>query len=94
MRLHPNAKTTPASRSLLVRRVLHQRWSVSETAHAFGVSPRTVYKWLQRYRAEGECQGSRACPDDERVRDRGRAAREMQPLAVGVADDAAAQAQL
>jgi transposase InsO family protein len=53
MNLHPNAKTTPTSRSLLVRRVLHQRWSVSETAHAFGVSPRTVYKWLQRYRAEG-----------------------------------------
>lgn len=52
MRLHPNAKTTPVSRSLLVRRVLHRRWSVSETAHAFGVSPRTVYKWLQRYRTE------------------------------------------
>jgi hypothetical protein len=25
---------------------------VGETAHAFGVSPRTVYKWLQRYRAK------------------------------------------
>jgi transposase InsO family protein len=53
MRLHPNAKTTPASRCLLVRRVLHERWSVSETARAFGVSARTVYKWLRRYRAEG-----------------------------------------
>jgi len=53
MRLHPNAKTTPASRSLLVRRVLREQWSVGETARAFGVSPRTVYKWLRRYQSEG-----------------------------------------
>jgi len=53
MRLHPNAKTTPASRFLLVRRVLQERWSVGETARGFGVSPRTVYKWLRRFEAEG-----------------------------------------
>jgi len=53
MRLHPNAKTTPASRSLLVRRVLQEHWSVGETARGFGVSPRTVYKWLRRFEVEG-----------------------------------------
>ena len=53
MRLHPNAKTTPRSGALLARRIQRERWSVSETARAFGTSARTVYKWLHRYWAEG-----------------------------------------
>jgi transposase InsO family protein len=53
MRLHPNAKTTPTSRSLLVRRVLQEHRSVSEVARGLGVSPRTVYKWLRRFEVEG-----------------------------------------
>jgi transposase InsO family protein len=50
---HHNAKTTPISRQLLVDRVLRDQWSVAETAEALGISVRTVYKWLARYRAEG-----------------------------------------
>lgn len=50
---HHNAKTTPLGRQLLVDRVLRDRWSVQETAEAFGISVRTVYKWLARYRSEG-----------------------------------------
>jgi transposase InsO family protein len=38
---------------LLVHRVLRERWPVTAVAAAFGVSERTVYKWLARYRAEG-----------------------------------------
>jgi transposase InsO family protein len=53
MRLHGNAKTTPSTRALMVRRVQRETWSVEDTAAAAGVSPRTVYKWLARYRAEG-----------------------------------------
>ncbi len=53
MRLHSNAKTTPISRALLVQRVLREHWGVEDTADAFGVSTRTVCKWLARYRAEG-----------------------------------------
>jgi len=53
MNIHKNARTTPRSRALLVHRVLQEHWPVSAVALAFGVSERTVYKWLARYRAEG-----------------------------------------
>ncbi len=53
MNIHKNARTTPQSRAVLVRRVLREHWPVSAAAIAFGVSARTVYKWLARYRAEG-----------------------------------------
>ncbi len=53
MNIHKNARTTPQSRALLVQRVLRERWPVSAVAMAFGISERTVYKWLARYRAEG-----------------------------------------
>src|ERR1700694_5549647 len=53
MNIHKNARTTPRSRAMLVQRVVQERWPVSAVAMAFGVSERTVYKWLARYRAEG-----------------------------------------
>jgi transposase InsO family protein len=53
MNVHKNARTTPQSRVLLVHRVLQEHWPVSAAAAAFGISERTVYKWLARYRAEG-----------------------------------------
>jgi transposase InsO family protein len=53
MNIHKNARTTPRSRALLVQRVLREQWPVSAVALAFGVSERTVYKWLARYRTEG-----------------------------------------
>jgi len=53
MQLHGNAKTTPYTRELMVRRVLEQAEPVRDTAESFGVSPQTVYKWLRRYRALG-----------------------------------------
>jgi transposase InsO family protein len=53
MNIHKNARTTPQSRALLVHRVLREHWPVSAAAIAFGVSERTVYKWLARYRSEG-----------------------------------------
>ena len=53
MNIHENARTTPASRALLVRRVLEEGWSPSEAAQAAGVSRRTAYKWLRRFREEG-----------------------------------------
>lgn len=53
MRLHRNAKTTPKGRALLVARVTELGWPVVRAAHASGVSTRTAYKWLARYRREG-----------------------------------------
>jgi transposase InsO family protein len=53
MNIHKNARTTPRSRAMLVQRVVEEHWPVSAVAVAFGISERTVYKWLARFRAEG-----------------------------------------
>lgn len=36
MNIHENARTTPASRALLVRRVMHEGWSPRQSAAALG----------------------------------------------------------
>jgi transposase len=53
MKLHRNAKSTPSSRFLLVRRVLSEQWTYAEAAEGFGVSVRTVAKWVRRFREGG-----------------------------------------
>jgi transposase InsO family protein len=50
MRLHRNAKTTPRTRQLLVKRVTQLGWSQADAAEAAEVSVRTVAKWVQRGR--------------------------------------------
>jgi hypothetical protein len=50
---HKNARTNPYSRALLVSRVVDDGWTAASSAVAFGISVRTVRKWLARYRAEG-----------------------------------------
>jgi transposase InsO family protein len=44
---------TAKGRALLVSRVLELGWTVTAAAEAAGVSRRTGYKWLARFRAEG-----------------------------------------
>jgi transposase InsO family protein len=53
MKLHANAKTCPNSRRLLIERVERREWSVTEAAAAAGVSDRSAYRWLRRFREEG-----------------------------------------
>jgi transposase InsO family protein len=53
MRLHRNARLTPAGRLLLCERVLHLDWRVKVAADAAGCSERTAFKWLARFRSEG-----------------------------------------
>ena len=53
MNNHKNARLTPHGRALLVRRVLEEGLRPVEAAQAMGVSCRTAYKWLRRYREEG-----------------------------------------
>jgi transposase len=53
MNVHKNARLTVHSRADLVRRVLMQRQPVEAVGEAFGVSIRTVRKWVARYQAEG-----------------------------------------
>lgn len=50
---HQNARTTFYSRALIVQRVLKEGKNVREVAEALGVSRRTVYKWLARYKSGG-----------------------------------------
>ncbi len=54
MNTHKNARLTPPGRALLVRRVVDEGLRPEEVAQAQGVSVRTVYKWVRRYRQEGE----------------------------------------
>ena len=53
MRLHGNARSCPKSRRLLVERIEGREYSLSQAAAAAGVSERTAYRWLARWRAEG-----------------------------------------
>lgn len=53
MNSHKHARLTPAGRALLVHRVLEQGWTMIAAAEAVGVSCRTGYKWLARFKAEG-----------------------------------------
>lgn len=53
MKLHRNAKLSVKGRELLVERIEHAGWSLTQAAEAAGVSDRTARKWLTRYRAEG-----------------------------------------
>jgi len=54
MKLHGNARTCPNSRKLLVERIESRAWSLTAAAEAAGVSERTAYRWLARWRADGE----------------------------------------
>lgn len=78
MKLHGNARTCPNSRKLLVERIESGTWSLAAAAEAAGVSERTAYRWLARWRNEGppglldRCSRphrvpNRTPPDGERV---------------------------
>jgi len=54
MNVHKNARTTFHGRVLLVKRITAESWKVGDAAEAAGISPRTAYKWLARFRAGGE----------------------------------------
>ncbi|WP_295907182.1 leucine zipper domain-containing protein, partial [uncultured Xanthomonas sp.] len=53
MNLHQHARLSPRGRALLVDRILVHGLRVEEAAHAAGVSVRTAYKWLRRFKEEG-----------------------------------------
>ena len=53
MNVHKNARMTVHGRALLVDRIVGHGWPMAQAASAAGVSERTAYKWLARYRAGG-----------------------------------------
>lgn len=52
MNIHKNARLTPLGRERIVMQVLSGQ-TPEAVARAAGVCPRTVHKWVARYRAEG-----------------------------------------
>jgi transposase InsO family protein len=76
--LHRNARTCPASRRLIARRVLEEGWALAEAAEAAGVSAQRAREWVRRFRA-GDCEladrrsgprrrpPGRVCPEREAV---------------------------
>jgi transposase InsO family protein len=67
MNAHKNARLTPSGRALLVARMLGG-WKIEAACEAAGVSVRTGYKWLARYRQGDPCwhqdrtSSPRRCP--------------------------------
>jgi len=68
MNIHENARSTPLSRALLVKRVLEEGWRPREAAQAAGISARTAYKWLGRYDDEGARGLRDRCSRAHRIR--------------------------
>jgi transposase InsO family protein len=52
--VHPRAKLTVFGRQLVVQRVLVLGWSPAQAAAATGVSRATIYKWVARFKQQGE----------------------------------------
>jgi len=53
MNVHKNARLTAFGRERLVKQVLERVLTPAAASAAAGVSLRTIYKWLSRYRKEG-----------------------------------------
>ena len=64
MHTHPNARLTPVSRKRIVRRHIEEAEPLAHLAAQAGISLRTAYKWLSRYR----CGGAAALVDRRSVR--------------------------
>ena len=61
---HASARLNHFGRGLLICRVLEEGWTAAAAAEAAGVSRATVYKWLARYRSEGQAglRDRSSCP--------------------------------
>jgi len=53
MDVHNNARLTPKGREAMVRSVVQDSLSKAEAARLFHTTPKTVAKWVNRFRADG-----------------------------------------
>src|SRR3954467_4992287 len=53
MDVHKNAPLTPKGREAMVRSVVEGGLSKADAAFQFNTTPKTVAKWVKRFRAEG-----------------------------------------
>ena len=67
MNTHENARLTHFSREWMIERIRKQGWTVAKAAEAAGVSERTAYKWLARYRGGGAAALHNARPVPRRI---------------------------
>ena len=56
MNVHKNAPLTARGRALMISRIVSEGWRVGVAAKASGVSERTAYRWLARFRLGGEAE--------------------------------------
>ena len=54
MQVHARAPLSPIGRRRVVDRVRSRTWSVTAAAEAAGVTERTIYRWLARFRDHGQ----------------------------------------
>jgi transposase InsO family protein len=54
MDTHQNASLTPKGREAMVRSVIEDGLSKASAARRFNTTPKTVAKWVERFRAEGD----------------------------------------
>jgi transposase InsO family protein len=54
MQVHARAPLSPIGRRRVVDRVRLKMWSVAAAAEAAGVTERTIYRWLARFREHGQ----------------------------------------
>ena len=93
MHTHPNARLTPLGRERLLPRHIDQGEPLAVLAAQAGISLRTAYKWLARYRSGGHTsladrQGCRSSPVPGRTGDEvpgPRAAAELRTQGSGAA---------
>ena len=53
MDIHKNAPLTPKGRAMMVRAVIDCGLSKAAAARRFNVTPKSVAKWVKRFRSEG-----------------------------------------
>lgn len=68
MNVHKNARLTPFGRERLVKQVLERVLTPAAASAAAGVSVRTIYKWLSRFRSEGTAGLGDRCSRPRRLR--------------------------
>ena len=71
MNVHKNARLAPLGRAVMISRIEEEGWPVGRAAEAAGVSRRTAWRWLSRFRAEGEAGLNDLVPKDGGAHGRG-----------------------
>ena len=69
MNVHKNAPLTPKGREAMARSVVEGGLSRADASYQFNTTPKTVAKWVKRFRARrcGAVEPRRGCPRLDRI---------------------------